>query len=80
MITKLTVLTFSLAMAVAAPALAGGFYVARVPHTTRCIIVTTPPDGKNLFQVGDAHPTADSARTSSSSSVDCTTKRSAGSP
>ncbi|MGO4439960.1 hypothetical protein [Rhizobium sp. RAF56] len=58
---------------------AGPYYVARRPYTTRCTIVRTVPDGRNLFQVGKAHPTLESARRVEATAVDCVTKRRAGS-
>lgn len=92
MVPKFILMTAALA-AVAAPTLSAGlyaapyagqdtrpYYLARIPYTTRCTIVRTVPDGRNLFQVGYAFPTLGSARIVKSSAVDCVTKRRPGSP
>ncbi len=71
MLKAIVLTTTALALA-AAPALAASFYVAHAPHSKRCSIVETRPDGRNLIEVGAAHSSHSAAMQALHTSVHCT--------
>lgn len=57
----------------AAPALsAAGYYVVRAPHSKRCEVVKTAPNGRTLLLVGKPHSTMSAANHAMHTSVSCT--------
>ena len=74
MLKAITITTTVFVMAVS-PALAASFYVAHPPHSKRCSIVETRPDGRNLMEVGSAHSSHGAAMQALHTSVHCDVDR-----
>jgi hypothetical protein len=72
MIRLMTLTTTALVLALAPAVAASSFYVVRPPHSKRCSIQQTAPNGKTLLLVGKPHSSRSSASRAMHTSVSCT--------
>jgi hypothetical protein len=65
-------------LALATPALAAEFFLAKDPATGKCSISTEKPDGTKLVMVGtESYPTKEEAKVAKKASAECKKKKDA---